>query len=54
MSDQKLSKKQIKALQYQINADAQLPPKPSGKPVKLNMSFEAAVRHLGNTPNIKK
>jgi hypothetical protein len=45
---------QIKALQQQINADAQLPPKPSEKPVKLNMSFETAVRQLGNTPPVKK
>ncbi|HUD06601.1 MAG TPA: hypothetical protein VMR34_01820 [Candidatus Saccharimonadales bacterium] len=50
----KLSRKRIKELQEKINADIKLPQKPSEKPVKLNTSFENAVKQLGRKPSKKK
>jgi hypothetical protein len=50
----KPSPRQIKALEAEIIANDQLPPKPSEKRLKLNTTFENAVKQLGNTPPVKK
>jgi hypothetical protein len=50
----KLSRKNIKALQEQIIADEKSRPKPSDKPLKLDISFENAVKLLGRSHFRKK
>lgn len=50
----KLSLKRIKELQKQISSDSDKPNKPSEKPLKLNTSFENAIKQLSKNPHNKK
>lgn len=52
MTDPKLTKKEIEALEAQINADQEKPVRENERRVRIGSNFKDAVKKMANTPPI--
>lgn len=52
MTDKKLSKKEIEALQAQINTDQEKPVRENERRVRIGLNFQDAIKKMSKTPPI--